>query len=414
MQNILIVEDIRVMAAMLKGSLEKRLDVRCTVAADYTHAVGLIDEGSISFDIALLDMNLPDAAPGAIVDLVVGRGIPVIVFTGEEEADFQDYIWDKGVVDYVFKEGPHSIEYVADVICRIEKNKHVQVLVVDDSKVSREIIAGRLRVHQYQVLEAADGLEALRCLDQNPDITLMITDYHMPNMDGFTLVQRVRAKYGKKKLAIIGVSSEGDTHLSARFIKNGANDFIKKPFSTDEFYCRVTQNVEIIEQMKAIQEAAYRDYLTGLHNRRFFFDAARGWYANAKRGNGNIALAMIDIDCFKHVNDTYGHDTGDAVLVGIAQVIKEHSRASDIVVRFGGEEFCVLLTGAPDGGVSEAFNRLLKAIGSHEMSFGEDTVQVTVSIGVCTSLEESLEAMINVADKKLYRAKQAGRNRIVL
>jgi PleD family two-component response regulator len=125
---------------------------------------------------------------------------------------------------------------------------------VDDSRVFRNRISSLLEVHQYSVLPAGDGAEALKILGENPDIALVITDYEMPKMDGFDLTQKIREKRDKNEVAIIGISAQGDHGLSARFLKNGANDFICKPFLTEEFYCRVTQNVETIEHLRRLKQ----------------------------------------------------------------------------------------------------------------------------------------------------------------
>ena len=187
-----------------------------------------------------------------------------------------------------------------------------------------------------------------------------------------------------------------------------------KPFSADEYYCWVTQDLEMIEQMKAIQDASHRDFLTGLHNRRYFFEAGQGRYVAAKCAGGGIAVAMVDIDRFKGINDTYGHEAGDAVLIWVAKIIKEKSRASDIVARFGGEESCLLVEHKEGECVSEVFDRLLTHISEQVIEVGGSSIRVTVGVGVCSVLKDSLEVMINNADEKLYCAKQAGRNRAVV
>ena len=131
--------------------------------------------------------------------------------------------------------------------------------------------------------------------------------------------------------------------MSARFIKVGANDFITKPFQPEEFYCRVTQNIDLIEKTQALVDAATKDFLTGLYNRRFFFEKGVGKLERARRERKSVALAMLDIDHFKSVNDTYGHDVGDEVLQVVSKTLQDSARADDLVARLGGEEFCVLM-----------------------------------------------------------------------
>ena len=412
MSRILIVEDSETIASLLKNQMKGDLGLESDVAGTYAEAVQFLENGS-DYLVALLDLNLPDAEPGAIVDVVVSKNIPAIVFTGEISDDIQDFCWSKRVVDYVLKEGIQNVGYLSDIVRRLQKNPSVKVLVVDDSTLSRQIVTRLLEVHRYQVLEAVDGIDALEVLNDHPDIALVITDYKMPNMDGFELIRSLRERYDKRILGIIGVSASGSTRLSARFIKHGANDFINKPFSADEFYCRVTQNVEMIEYVKTIRDTSHEDFLTGLRNRRYFFETAEGLHADAKRGNTTIAVAMLDIDDFKKFNDSFGHNAGDEVLKSIAGVIGSRFRQSDIVARFGGEEFCVLASNLDIEKVQLVFEEVREAIDQFNVNLGNADVKVTVSIGVCTTLHDSLEKMIGVADEKLYQAKNGGRNQVV-
>lgn len=413
MSRILIVEDSKTIASLLKNQMKGDLGLESDIAGTYSDAVRFLENGS-DYIVALLDLNLPDAEPGEIVDYVVAKNVPTVVFTGDISDDIQDFCWSKRVVDYVLKEGIQNVGYLSDIVHRLQKNPDVKVLVVDDSALARQAATRLLEVHRYQVLEAEDGVQALEVLVEHPDIALIITDYSMPNMDGFELIRSVRERYDKRMLGIIGVSANASPGLSARFIKHGANDFLNKPFSADEFYCRVTQNVEMIEYVKAIRDASHKDFLTGLRNRRFFFETAEGLYADAKRGNTTIAIAMLDIDHFKKFNDSFGHDAGDEVLRTIAGVIESRFRKSDIVARFGGEEFCVLASNMDIEKVQIVFEEICETISQYDVNLGNTVAKATVSIGVCTTLHDSLEKMIRIADEKLYQAKNSGRNQVVI
>ena len=125
-------------------------------------------------------------------------------------------------------------------------------------------------------------------LKRHPDIKMVISDYFMPGMDGVELTRRIRHRHRKDQLAVIGISAYGNTILSARFIKNGANDFLNKPFSSEEFYCRVTQNLEMLEYIQKLRETSIRDPLTGLFNRRRFFEAAKELHARLARGEESM------------------------------------------------------------------------------------------------------------------------------
>jgi response regulator receiver modulated diguanylate cyclase len=219
----------------------------------------------------MLDLNLPDAPQAEVVDLVLEKGIPVIVFAGDCTDQTRKRLWSKNIVDYVLKEGGESLRYAVRQARRVILNRDVKVLVVEDSEMVRTMVAGLLRVHRFQVFEACNGREGLQVLNANPDIRLIITDYEMPEMDGIRFVRAVRARHPKEEMAIIGISSHELESLSARFLKSGANDFLTKPFSSEEFYCRVSQNMDLLEYIQTIKDYSEKDFLTGLFNRRYLF-----------------------------------------------------------------------------------------------------------------------------------------------
>ncbi|MDY7031670.1 MAG: diguanylate cyclase [Thermodesulfobacteriota bacterium] len=414
MTDILMVEDSRFFGSIIKNRIESTLNFNVQWAKTYSHAVELIDDKKSDFFVGLLDLNLPDAPLGEIVDFAVSKNIPSIVFTGEFCDDLRDRIWEKKIIDYVLKESNGNVDYIISLIKRIYKNRSIKVLVVDDSMTSRKHVCDLLKVHQYNIFNAVNGVEAVSILDENPDIKMVITDYNMPKMDGFQLTRKIRTDHKKEEFVIIGMSAYGNNILSAKFIKNGANDFIIKPFSSEEFYCRITQNIEMNEYIAAVKDSSNRDYLTELYNRRYFFDVGKKLHAISKREERETTVAMIDIDHFKKINDVHGHDIGDAVLKRIGLILKERFRESDIVSRFGGEEFCIFALDMAHENVFRIFDELRGVIESTEMSIGEHTINVSVSIGVCSTLLNSLEQMIKQADIMLYKAKNEGRNRVLI
>jgi diguanylate cyclase (GGDEF)-like protein len=297
---------------------------------------------------------------------------------------------------------------------RLHRNPGIKVLVVDDSKNTRYVVGRLLHAHRYQVLEAEDGPQALAELAKHPDTRLIIVDYNMPGMDGAELVRTIRRDHAKDHLAIIGISGVESTGLTAKFIKSGANDFLHMPFLTEEFYTRVTQNIELLEYIAQIKELAEKDYLTRLYNRRYVFSAGpKLMAAQTRRGQG-VVVAMLDIDHFKRVNDTYGHAAGDLVLRQMAALLSARFRTSDIVSRFGGEEFCVLATDMNAADASGVFEELRQAFEASPVRYDGQNIHYTVSIGLCTSPLDGLEAMIKAADDALYVSKNDGRNRVTV
>ncbi len=261
MSRILVVEDSTVFGNLVRKEIETKLGMTVALTKSYEETRKLLTDleeenffSEDNFFVAVLDLNLPDAPSGKIVDLVRSKSIPSIVFTAEFDNKTRETIWTKDIVDYVFKRGKQDVQYLVSLIKRIHSNRSIKILVSDDSITFRTKICNLLELHQYTVIQAGDGEEALKRLHENPDISLVITDYEMPKMDGFALIQAIREKHDKSEIAVIGISSSGEAGLSARFLKNGANDFISKPFGTEEFYCRVTQNVETIENLRRLKQ----------------------------------------------------------------------------------------------------------------------------------------------------------------
>ncbi len=407
--TVLVVDDSKMFAQVVVQNLAQVVAARIFTAGSLAETAALVDEHE--FDVAMLDLNLPDAPSGEVVDLVLARGVPVIVFAGDCTDQTRKRLWSKNIVDYVVKEGGESLRYAVRQARRIVMNRSVKVLVVEDSDMVRGLIVGLLRVHRYQVLEAGNGREGLRVLHDHPDIRLIITDYEMPEMDGVKFIRRVRERHPKEELAIIGISSHELEFLSARFLKSGANDFLTKPFSSEEFYCRVSQNMDLLEYIQTIKAYSERDFLTGLCNRRYLFDHGPSRIREAQKKGGMVYVAMFDIDHFKRINDVHGHDVGDEVLAQLGLKLRERFGQHGIVARLGGEEFCIL--GADQRfDFRGALDLFRTEIAAELWRVGETTLSFSLSIGLRASTAENLETMLKKADELLYVAKNSGRNRL--
>ncbi len=250
-KQILIVEDSRTFAKIIYNTVT-RLPFEARIVHSFRKAKELLEKERDAFFVAVLDLVLPDAPRGEIVDYVLSKKIPSIVLTGTYNDKLRKKILSKNIVDYVLKNT--DIEYINHLIQRVHNNRNIKILVVDDNNTLRHLIVRLLVNHNFMVLEGRDGKEALEVLVEHPDIKVVITDYHMPEMDGFELIAKIRRSYDKDELAIIGISAQGTGTLSAQFLKRGANDFLIKPFLNEEFYCRIIQNIEYIEMMEAARE----------------------------------------------------------------------------------------------------------------------------------------------------------------
>lgn len=410
--KIIIVEDSSIVTKIIRHILKAEPNIDASFAASFTEAKALYQRLKNEIFLALVDLNLPDAPDGEVVDYMLNKKVSTIVLTGSFDEKKREKLQNKGIVDYVTKEGRYSYQYAIKLVHRLYANQAIKVLVVDDSNTSREYICQLLHRHKYQVLEANDGSKAITTLLNNSDIKLLITDYNMPNMDGFQLVQNIRYKYEKSDIIIIGLSSEGQKGLSAKFIKNGANDFLQKPFNHEEFHCRVTHNVESLELLEKIRDSANRDYLTNAYNRRYFFQEGEELYKQAKAANTQLAAVIIDIDLFKKVNDNYGHKAGDLVLQKISALLNE-SLSRFLVARAGGEEFFALLPGLDNEKALSLIDKIRSITCTIPIHTESGDIYISFSGGVCNHLCGTLDEQLSIADTYLYRAKDAGRNIII-
>jgi len=319
MKKILIVEDNKTLAKLIAKKIEQTLEFEVDIAYKLSEAKLFLKR--YDYFLTLLDINLPDAPNGEIVDYVLKKGNKAIVLSGNIDKDFRKKMLQKNIIDYINKGGVDDINYILHTIERLQKNQKHKILVVDDSMVFRKTMKNMLENLFYKVITVAHGEEALNILGTSPDISLIITDYNMPVMNGLELTHEIRKEHSRTELSIIAISSNNDEEINALFLKQGANDYINKPFSKEEFSCRINNSIEALENIQLITNHANRDFLTGLYNRRYFFDNMPKYIESIKDSTQQFAIAMIDIDFFKKINDTYGHDVGDNVIISLSEIL---------------------------------------------------------------------------------------------
>ncbi|MBU1218053.1 diguanylate cyclase [bacterium] len=413
MERILIVEDNKTLAKLIAKKLQTALPFEVDVVFNMAEAKLFLQR--YTYFVTLLDINLPDAPNGEIIDYVLSKGQHVIVLSGNIDKNFRKKILQKNIIDYVNKSGIEDINYIIQSIQRLQNNKTHKILVVDDSVVVRKMMSTLLENLFFTVYTVAHGEEALGMLKTHPDISLMITDYNMPVMNGLELIKETRKIFSKNDLCIIAISVHDDEEMNALFLKQGANDFIKKPFSKEEFSCRINNSIEALENLHALTNYANRDYLTGLYNRRYFYEHMSEYMAEAKESAEHFTVAVVDIDYFKKINDSYGHDTGDKVIVNLADILRSNLKHNDIIARFGGEEFCLVFKNKNMSQTIPVVERLRAEVQNTNIKIdAHTTITISISIGLAShNSEDGLEESINQADMMLYKAKQEGRNRVV-
>ncbi len=416
MRNILLVDDDPIIVFMLQQRLIEQIkNINILVAKSYKDALKHILNNELQIDIAILDLNLPDVKDGELVDYSIKKKIPTIVLSGINISNIRKDILEKDILEYITKDGVNSIKYAINSIKRVLFNYETNVLIVDDSSVQRSILKDILEKIKLNVITARNGVEALDILNKDDKkISLILTDFNMDQMDGMELTLKIREKYQKDTLGIIVLSANDTPDISTKFIKIGANDFLNKPYSPIEVITRVNSNLETLELFEQTRDMANKDFMTGSYNRRYFFEKGESIFQKSKNEKKNIAVAMFDIDKFKSINDTYGHDVGDIAICEVANILNKNLRKTDLIARFGGEEFCVLLQDITLEEIEELFENIRKAFEENIMSIGDLKIQYTTSIGICYNFEDDLEKMIKIADNGLYYCKNNGRNQVAI
>jgi two-component system cell cycle response regulator len=299
------------------------------------------------------------------------------------------------------------------------------ILLVEDSMTSMELISRDLREH-YSLLHAHDGEEAWQLLQRASNVDLVVTDVQMPRVSGQELLTRIRQSDNPKirALPVIVMTTANDNAEKHLAFLNGANDFLNKPVDPLELQARIrvhhrlTHTIrELEESKKALAELATTDALTQLKNRRLFYTQAEQNLADCRRNERDMSVLVLDIDHFKKVNDTYGHHTGDEVLIRVAKLLSRMVRAVDTVARFGGEEFAVLMPETNKLGAAVLGERIRSVIEKEHIVVDGQTIAVTASLGIATLAAEQVESidqLLSIADRRLYLAKNSGRNRICI
>ena len=411
MLKLLIIEDSTMMQNIIKHVAGIELDCMFDIAATQGEAERLISCND--YYLALADLHLPDAPNGEIVDLLRRSGIATIVLTASLDEQKRQKMLEKGVLDYIFKENKDSYFHALKLANQIHYNRKVTVLLADDSTMLRQHIRKQLEKMLFKVIEVVNGIDALHAINHNADIGLLITDFNMPKMDGIELIRNIRKTRPRESFPIIGLSSSNDPTLSAQFIKNGANDFLVTPFIHEEFQWRILKTMEEIKLIQKITDAANQDYLTKLHNRRYFFSVAKQLYRQVTADQPSLTVALIDIDYFKKINDNYGHDSGDAILIQISGLLK-HTFRDFTVARYGGEEFIVIFNNSTMQFCTELLEVFGEKVAQTKFKTPDATLSITVSSGIASlNGNETLTNLIKKADLALYSAKHQGRNRVV-
>jgi len=296
-----------------------------------------------------------------------------------------------------------------------EPSEPIRILAIDDSIVNLKLLSVILTREGFNVITSSDSLEALPLtMEHEPELLLL--DIMMPGLSGLELLRLLKANNLTDSIPVLMVTARTQGADVKAALEAGAFDYIKKPLDEVEIVARVHSALRYKHHQDRLLEMATHDSLTGLFNHRLLIELLDRELANARRKQENVAFCMVDIDHFKALNDTWGHQAGDQVLQEISQLLSDGLRKSDPVGRYGGEEFGVVLGECAPEKARSLCERLRSSIADHEFQIKGQTLKVTVSLGLSWTqigTEAGETDLIQRADQALYRAKESGRNRLV-
>lgn len=350
-----------------------------------------------------------------------GRHVPLILLTSTEDKQARLAAFEAGATDIHPKT---DIEELFNQAARFveEDDQRIsgRVLYVEDSSVVAHVMLSILEKLGLEVEHFTSAADAYEVFNHNT-FDLVISDILVEGeMSGMGLVSRIREQYpDKARVPILAVSGMDDINRRMELFRLGVNDFISKPVVEEEVVARVSNlisNKQLFDQVRAqrrhLYELAMVDQLTGLYNRNSLAEFARKAFSEANRHDFPLSLVLIDVDNFKHINDTHGHLSGDEVLASVGDLLRDNCRDEDFAVRFGGEELMLIL---PHCDLDDATARADELRGEIE-ALKPGGITVTASMGVTArplGTEVGMEALFRVADAAVYRAKEDGRNCVV-
>ncbi|MFA4915874.1 MAG: diguanylate cyclase [Syntrophales bacterium] len=298
-----------------------------------------------------------------------------------------------------------------------------KILIIDDSRLIVQFGKSILNGKGHEVFTADSGELGLEiALRDHPDLILL--DLILPGIDGYEVCHRLKTTAQVQDIPVIMLTSKAEPADKIKGLELGAVDYVTKPFDAGELIARVETHLrmkelyeDLQEKNRQLQELADRDGLTNLFNHRVFHEFLNREISRAKRYGGIISCIILDLDYFKKINDTYGHQVGDVVLKETAEILQKGIRDSDLAARYGGEEFAIVLIQTEAQGAFLVSERLRLQIAAHPIQAVESPFYVNASFGVASFPSEKINEgrdLVEAADQALYQAKAAGRNRVVL
>ncbi len=442
-EKVLVIDDEesiqKSLSLVLKG---EGYDV--TIAGTGTEGLEKLEKQP--FDAVILDYKLPDT-DGLNVARVIRERAPevaLVFITAYSSIETAVTVMKLGAFDFVEK--PLQKDVILSALKRsllskklLEKGERAlekpNILIVDDEHMVRFSLEETLKAAGYPCRSCASGYEALRKVEEEL-FHILIVDLKLEDMEGTEVIRKVREYFPEMMATVITGVPSIENAVTA--LKSGAIDYVIKPLEPEDLIGRIKMgwekhrngvlvkqllhnlqvtNLELEKANQKLNALSVTDNLTSLYNHRYIMDVLSIEYQKAKRFQHKLSLIMLDMDHFRTINDKYGHQVGDALLIEFGAFLKEQTRSIDTVGRYGGEEFCIVLPETESADAVRVGEKLRREIAGKLFTPVEGlSVNVTASMGVASADDEgvgSMEAMLNHVNKALYEAKLGGRNRVV-
>ncbi len=446
-KRIMIVDDSRTMRMQLREELEEG----GYEVVEATNGLEAICRGASGapLDLITLDIEMPKMGGfetckklrsppySKFICCDGGRQVPIIFITGNDNIEDRRRGFRLGAVDFILK--PFNKGEILSAVNKILEEQgadaEIVALVADDSRVARKIAVGCLSREGIRVVEAEDGAKAYEIIaDRKEQVDIVLSDVIMPIMDGKALCRKIREELSMVDIPVIFLTAITDLSELTELFRVGATDYLVKPFAKEELLARVLVHVErnriqkqlrdTIEQLKeaneTIRQLSMIDPLTCCYNRGYLNEQINKEITRSLRYGSPLSAIICDIDHFKKVNDTFGHQCGDEVLIEFVKIIQNAVRKDlDWVARYGGEEFVIVLPETSPGNARILAKRLQSEIEQNPIRCLDKSISITASFGVAgfdgaaLGEEVSPDRLLSMADANLYTAKQEGRNRVV-
>lgn len=420
--RILITDDSATQRRVIREELSE-LCVDLCEACNGAEALKAI--GEFEPDLVTLDIEMPVLNGYRVLEQIKSMEqtmtLPVIMISSLENETQRLKALEGGAIEYFRKPFPDGAlkQLVSEVLGRLERNRRKTICCADESEQIRRYVKQLVQTHGYRC-ECFAGLTELHeyLVDNTCDLVLL--DLHLPNHASYEFLERMRTDASMAAMAKVGTTGFGARRDLLNAFQLGVDDFIRKPFYAEELLARVDHLLKVKETESILKQIATVDTLTELHNRGEMARRLVTEVSRARRDSRDLGVLMLDIDHFKQVNDRFGHTVGDQVLRKVAHALRDNLRVTDIIGRYGGEEFVAFLPKATHSGAMLLAERLRECVQELQIPIDGSTLEVSMSVGACVwphemlPAEMSLEHVIRPADQALYAAKRGGRNRSII